>query len=324
MEGDSIRIGDYQHCYFIASGVTSDVYRSTSLPDREESSDGLPQILVALKVIIPTHQNMEPHSPTREIRILQSLHHPSIIPLLSTFRDQEQRLVLAFPYMPRTLASLIPAEQGHSNEALIRPVMRNVLDGLRYLHAAGIIHRDVKPSAILLPASTTPAAVLSDFGTAWHPAFSPASEPPAAKILDVGTGPYRAPELLFGHAAYTEAIDIWSLGVTLTELLTSRPVFESRPAHEDGSQLGLILSIFKTLGTPTEETWPEAKGFKVTPFELWTAFPRRSWEEVLPTIGNAWRDLIREMLRFDGGRVTAEDVSRVTNFLIVFSQPPYF
>lgn len=291
-QDEGVRIGSYANCHPVASGLTSIVFRSGT---------------TALKVIIPTSQPIEPHNPSREVRILEQLRErPHIITLLSAFRDQEQRLVLAFPYMPCTLADLAP------DAVDTRRILRDVLRGLAYIHAQGIIHRDVKPSAVLLPSASGPAYI-SDFGTAWHPDFSPASEPPDAKILDIGTGPYRAPEVLFGDHSYTTAIDAWAAGVMLAEML-GHPLFESRPAHEDGSQLGLILSIFKTLGTPTRETWPEAEGFKVTPFELWTVFPGKSWEELLPGVEEGWRELVGALVRFDGSRVTAEQVSFIFAF----------
>lgn len=252
---------------------------------------------------------MEPHNPQREVRILESLRgedHPNVVDLISTFRDQDSRLVLEFEYMPLTLGDLFAKGERLDGE-VVRSIFRDVLDGLRDLHFQGIIHRDIKPSAILLSSPTGPAYI-SDFGTAWHPQYSISNEPPDDKILDIGTGPYRAPDCLFGNKSYTSAIDMWSLGVVLTEAITfpSTPIFESRPAHEDGSQLGLILSIFKTLGTPTRETWPEAEGFKVTPFELWTVFPRREWDEILPGVDETWRELVSGCLRYDGKRVTAE------------------
>lgn len=101
---------------------------------------------------------------------------------------------------------------------------------------------------------------------------------------------------------------MWSLGVVVSEAITNppRPIFESRPAHEDGNQLGLILSLFKTLGTPTADTWPEAKEFKVTPFEMWTVFPGKTWQEILPDVAEEWTELVAALVRYDGKRATAD------------------
>ncbi|CAG7562807.1 unnamed protein product [Fusarium equiseti] len=291
-EADSgIRIGSYKNCRPVSDGVTSEVYRSGDK---------------ALKVIV-TYQDIEPHNPQREAKILKTLRSPCI-PLLETFRDQEQRFVLVFPYMPYTLADVLA--QGPLPLDSVRSIFRDILQGLKDIHAQGIIHRDIKPSAILLSSPTGPA-YLSDFGTAWHPELSIHSEPADDKILDIGTGAYRAIDVLFGHKSYGAEVDMWGLGVMLSEVLRDppTPIFESRAVHEDGNQLGLILSVFKTLGTPTPETWPEARKFKVAPFELWTVFPGQSWEELLPNVQPELIDLVSSLVRYDSQRLTSAQVS---------------
>lgn len=289
-----IHIGTYRNCVPVSDGITSEVYRSGS---------------TALKVIVNFHRDIEPHNPQRESRILDLLRDkPSIIQLLDVFRDQEQRLVLAFPFMPLTLGDLLDSNHHHRpSKPQIKHIFHDVLRGLQYIHSQGIIHRDIKPSAVLLSSPSGPA-FLSDFGTAWHPELSAAAEPPSAKVLDIGTGPYRAPEVLFANRAYGPPVDMWGLGVMLSEAVSGAPVFESRPSHEDGNQLGLILSIFKTLGTPTPETWPEAKDFKISPFEMWNVFPARSWEgDILPDVDPGFRELVAGMVRYDGKRTTADE-----------------
>ncbi|KAF5019397.1 hypothetical protein F66182_8597 [Fusarium sp. NRRL 66182] len=291
-EDDSgVRIGSYRNCRPVSEGVTSEVYRSGEK---------------ALKVIV-AYQNIEPHNPQREAKILKTLRSPCI-PLLETFRDQEQQFVLVFPFMPYTLAHLLA--KGPLPPVSVRSIFRDILQALKDIHAQGIIHRDIKPSAILLSSPTGPA-YLSDFGTAWHPEFSAQAEPVDDKILDIGTGPYRAVEVLFGNKSYGPKVDMWGLGVMLSEAVRDPPdpIFESRAVHEDGNQLGLILSVFKTLGTPTPETWPEAKQFRVAPFELWTIFPPRPWEEILPNVDHEFRDLVSSLVRYNSQRLTAEQVS---------------
>ncbi|KAM3463415.1 hypothetical protein NHJ6243_003246 [Beauveria neobassiana] len=293
--GDT-RIGPFSNCTPIADGVTSTVYRS---------ADGA----TALKVIT-VHHPLPPHDPQREIRILRLLR-PPCIPLLSTFRDQSQQQVLAFSYKPLTLDALLLSAAPHGAplpRTHIKAIFADVVRALAHIHELGIIHRDVKPSAVLLDAPGGPAH-LSDFGTAWHPTLSAAAEPAAAKILDIGTGPYRAPEVLFVNKAYGTEVDVWALGVMLAECVSTpaRPPFESRAVCEDGNQLGLILSIFKTMGTPTPETWPEAREFQVSPFEMWTVFPQRSWREILPDVESDWLEMIESTVRFSK-RATAKEV----------------
>lgn len=88
-----------------------------------------------------------------------------------------------------------------------------------------------------------------------------------------------------------------------------KPLFVSRDTSEDGNQLGLILSMFKTLGTPTKETWPEAVTFTTPPFEWYQEFSGKSWEELLPDVDDEIRDLAKQILCYESGRrLTAVEV----------------
>lgn len=293
-EEDGERIGPYQSCQYVASGVTAEVYR---YQDR------------ALKVITETH-GVEPHNPGREAKILAQLKKPCI-PLLEIFRDHEDRFTLVFPFMPLTLSTLL--DRGSPTDAQVRTIFTDVFRALANIHREGIVHRDVKPQAILLESPDGPA-YLSDFGTAWHPDLSAATEPASAKILDIGTGPYRAPEVLFGDKSYGPPVDLWAAGCMLAECVRSppRPLFESRAVHEDGNQLGLILSIFKTIGTPTRETWPEAASYRTPPFDIYRVFEGQSWEDILSGVEAGWRDMVASLVRYDSERMTAEQVRTKT------------
>lgn len=299
--GAGIQIGSYQDCHYVASGLVSEVYRSK---------------FVALKVITETH-NVEPHNPSREVRILQQLSHPSVIKLSETFRDQESRLVMVFPFMPLNLAKIIGS--GSVSQELTRNTFHDLFSALAYLHEKRIIHRDIKPSNLLLASPTGPA-YLSDFGTAWHPILSSVEEPAHHKVLEVGTTCYRAPETLFGNRAYSTSLDMWEAGTMLVECIQkpSTPLFESRDTAEDGNQLGLILSMFKTLGTPTRETWPEAVSFTTPPFEWYQTFPGKNWDELLPGADEQSKDLVTKLVCFESGqRLTAPEVrnSYVENYI---------
>ncbi|OTB06451.1 hypothetical protein M426DRAFT_9590 [Hypoxylon sp. CI-4A] len=280
-ESPGVTIGSYHNCHYVASGVTAEVYRSKA---------------VALKVIVENH-NVAPHDPFREAKILKLLKTPCI-PLLETFRDQEQRFTLVFPFMPLSLETLI--ERGRMSRSRIQKLFKDIFGALDYIHQQGIIHRDIKPSAILLESADGPC-YLSDFGTTWHPELSIFTEPADEKVLDIGTGPYRSPEALFGDKSYGASVDMWSAGTMLAECCrpSPQPLFESRAAHEDGNQLGLILSIFKTIGSPTRESWPEAVNFKTPPFDMYQVFEGKPWDVILPDVDKDFRELIAALVVFN-------------------------
>lgn len=295
-QSTKINIGSYKDCHLISSGFSSDVYQCKT---------------VALKVIRQI-SNIEPHNPGLEIKILSSLSHPSVIKLIKSFRNSESCLVMVFPYHPLTLCDLFSNQAIPKNAA--RSIFKDIFSGLKYLHEGGIIHRDIKPSNILLATSTGPA-ILCDFGTSWHPVLSSPFEQPTRKYLEVGSTAYRAPETLFGNRAYDTSLDLWVCGTVLAESLRNppKPLFQSREAHEDGNQLGLILSMFKTLGTPTKESWPEACAFSTPPFEWYREFPEQQWSMILEGVDNLGIDLVSKLVVWESSlRLTAAKVSVVS------------
>jgi serine/threonine protein kinase len=240
------------------------------------------------------------------VTILRQLSHPSIIKLIETSKDDEGRLVLVFPYMPLTLDNIITSQSLKQDKII--SYFKDLFSALSYLHNQGIIHRDIKPSNLLLASASGPV-YLSDFGTAWHPILSVSDEPLNRKVLDVGTSCYRAPEALFGNRSYGTSLDMWAAGAMLAECLRIPPksLFESRDVSEDGNQLGLILSIFKTLGTPTKETWPEAVHFSTPPFEWYQEFTGHPWEELVPNAPAPLRDIVSKLVCYESGsRLTAK------------------
>lgn len=156
--------------------------------------------------------------------------------------------------MSLTLEDLLDEKLIGSSQ--LKQYLNDLFSGLAHVHSLGIIHRDIKPSNVLLRSPSGPA-YLGDFGIAWKDGDLD-SEPTDKKITDVGTTAYRPPELMFGNAAYDSSLDIWAAGCVVAESHLAvngvrRTLFD---AGELGSELALIQSIFKTLGTPNEESWP--------------------------------------------------------------------
>lgn len=108
-----------------------------------------------------------------------------------------------------------------------------LLRGLKYVHSASVLHRDLKPSNLLLNANCD--LKIGDFGLA-----RTTSETDFMTEYVV-TRWYRAPELLLNCTEYTAAIDIWSVGCILGEIMTREPLF---PGKDYVHQLRLITEVW--------------------------------------------------------------------------------
>ncbi|PIN19812.1 Mitogen-activated protein kinase [Handroanthus impetiginosus] len=184
----------------------------------------------------------------REIKLLRLLRHPDIVeikrimipPSMHDFRD----IYVVFELMESDLHQVIKANDDLTHEHH-RFFLYQMLRALKYMHAANVYHRDLKPKNILANANCK--LKICDLGLA-RVAFS--DTPTTTFWTDyVATRWYRAPELCGSFfSKYTPAIDIWSIGCIFAEVLTGKPLF---PGKSVVHQLDLITNL---LGTPSTET----------------------------------------------------------------------
>ncbi|KAF2007698.1 Mo25-domain-containing protein [Amniculicola lignicola CBS 123094] len=236
-----------------------------------------------------------PHDSKREARILKLAASERVMPLLDTFREDDSRFVLVFPFMPFDLVQLLQDKLLSKDQT--RKCLKDLFTAIAHVHSLGIVHRDIKPSNILLKSFDGPA-YLSDFGIAWAPNDS-GSEAPEAKITDVGTTCYRPPELLFGNKKYGCSLDLWAAGCTVAEVLApGHPtLFDS---GELGSDLALIQSMFSKLGTPNLTVWPEAASMPDWGKMQFREYPPQPWPSLLPGCSEMECDLGSIFLIFGG------------------------
>lgn len=245
-------IGKYQNAVYHREGLFSAIYKAPALSEKGYfPPDGTPKSsLVALKVTTPSMME-PPHDSKREAKILKIAASDRVLPLLDTFREDGSRFVLVFPFLRYDFSDLLHDKKLSKKQ--IQACLRDLFSALEYIHSQGVTHRDIKPSNILLKSLDGPA-YLSDFGIAWAPDASE-TETADSKITDVGTTCYRPPELLFGNKHYSCSLDLWAAGCTVAEALDPEheTLFDS---GELGSDLALIQSVFKKLGTPNLDVWP--------------------------------------------------------------------
>jgi serine/threonine-protein kinase len=167
----------------------------------------------------------------REIDAATSVRHPLAVPIRDS-GDDDSGPWLVMEHVPGGSLSA-RLQQGPVPESEAVPVAADVAEVLAALHAAGIVHRDVTPSNILLGADGR--ARLADFGIA-RPYDGSGLEDVTATGDVVGTLRFLAPEVLAGRPA-SPASDVWSLGTVLFEMLAGTSPFDaSSPAALLGSQ----------------------------------------------------------------------------------------
>ena len=106
------------------------------------------------------------------------------------------------------------------------------LRALKAMHSANVLHRDLKPSNLLLNANCD--LKVCDFGLARSAA---SSEDNSGFMTEyVATRWYRAPEIMLTFKEYTKAIDVWSVGCILAEMLNGKPLFPGKDCKHTGYQ----------------------------------------------------------------------------------------
>ncbi|KAJ6955301.1 hypothetical protein NC652_006670 [Populus alba x Populus x berolinensis] len=185
----------------------------------------------------------------RELQIMRLLDHPNVVQLkhcfYSTTEKDELYLNLVLEYISETVhrVSRHFNRMNHQHMPIIYVQLYTyqICRALNYLHlVVGVCHRDIKPQNLLVNPHTHQLKIC-DFGSAKM------LVPGEPNISYICSRYYRAPELIFGASEYTSAIDIWSVGCVLAELLLGQPLFPGE------SSVDQLVEIIKVLGTPTRE-----------------------------------------------------------------------
>lgn len=184
----------------------------------------------------------------RELQIMRLLEHPNVVQLkhcfFSTTDKAEVYLNLVLEYVSETVyrvAKHYIRMNQHMPLLSVQLYTYQICRALNYIHSViGVCHRDIKPQNLLVNPHTHQLK-LCDFGSAKM------LVPGEPNISYICSRYYRAPELIFGATEYTTAIDMWSVGCVLAELLLRQPLFPGESAVKQ------LVEIIKVLGTPTRE-----------------------------------------------------------------------
>lgn len=202
----------------------------------------------------------------REIKFLKYLRHPSIVPIVDMVyaprlvshngvqaaKDDTGEIYMVEPYMDHDLAGLLSAV--HFTVPQIKLYIKQFLEGVAFLHANNIVHRDIKSANLLI--SNSGQLQIADFGLAralHNPAFL--GQDKVEYTGTVVTRWYRPPELLAGNRFYGPEIDLWGVGCILAEMFVRRPLFTG---ESEVHQLQLIAQL---CGSPDNHSIPGWSSF---------------------------------------------------------------
>jgi mitogen-activated protein kinase 15 len=185
--------------------------------------------------------------------------------------------------------------------------MWQTLKALKFMHSANLLHRDMKPSNLLLNSDCL--MKVADFGLARSMPKGSEDNPNAEgddyEIVDgkaailtdyIATRWYRAPEILVGSNKYSTAVDMWGAGCIFGEILAGKPVFAGSSTMQ---QLELVCGL---LGVPDEEVCRHISPWAIKmidSMQVAAAYDGKEWERRFPAASGFALDLLKQLLIFD-------------------------
>lgn len=306
LEG-SRSIDNYEHIGKIDEGAYGVVYKARD----KETGD----VVAIKKVKLGKEKDGFPITSIREINILMNYKHDNIVNIkevvygstadkifcVMDYADYELKALLSDLFINTTTNTLVKRVFSISQ---IKSLLYQLLKGVEYMHDNWLIHRDLKTSNLLYDKNGI--LKIADFGLARK--YGNPLKPYTPLVVTLW---YRAPELLLNCEKYGTAIDIWSCGCILAEMLLGEPLFQGQ------DEIDQLHKIFKLMGTPNEKQWPgwsqlpNAKRINFTAKQyldsLREKFPKFSYEDDFVLTDKGF-DLLKKLLSYDPDkRPTAEE-----------------
>ena len=275
----------------------------------------------------------------RELRLLRLMRHESVLGILDAFIEEDEKDTIYFttPQFDSDLSiatKKVEVYKKIASPAILISIMRQVLQGINYLHEMGVIHRDIKPANILIDFNSIRIKIC-DFGLArMLPLRSPTSKGNQNPLTEyVNTRWYRAPEVTLSNGQYGCEQDVWAAACTFIDLIFRQPLF---PGKSCLKQLSLIIDMLGTPSKPDELAFtmtvpamrylcslPSTKGTGIA------SFLKPRWNTLIIQFSVSFQDyflvLITEMLAFDTKhRISAAAALTSTLFQPFFSNSNFY
>ncbi|RWS26547.1 hypothetical protein B4U80_06221, partial [Leptotrombidium deliense] len=236
-------VAKYEKLTKIGQGTFGEVFKA-----RDKTTK---KIVALKKVLMDNEKEGFPITALREIKILQLLKHENVVNLIEICRTKSSDMkgkatfYLVFDFCEHDLAGLLSNMNVKFSLGEIKKVMKQLLNGLYFIHSNKILHRDMKAANILI--TKTGCLKLADFGLAR--AYSQQNK--ANRYTNrVVTLWYRPPELLLGERNYGAPVDLWGAGCIMAEMWTRSPIMQG------GTEQHQLMLISQLCGSICPEVWP--------------------------------------------------------------------
>ncbi|XP_076093608.1 cyclin-dependent kinase 9-like [Mytilus galloprovincialis] len=296
-------INKYEKLCKIGQGTFGEVFKARDKSNRKT--------MVAMKkVLMENEKEGFPITALREIKILQLLRHNNVVDLIEICRTKatpynrnRASFYLIFEFCEHDLAGLLSNANVKFNLGEIKMVMKQLFEGLYYIHESKILHRDMKAANILITKSGV--LKLADFGLARAFSYRLPQEKQNRYTNRVVTLWYRPPELLLGARDYGPVIDLWGAGCIMAELWTRTPIMQGKTEQH---QLQLITQL---CGSISKDVWPNVDRLDLfNEMEMPQGHKRKVRDRLKPYLKDAQAiDLLDKLLSLDPSKRPNADMA---------------